>query len=245
MSKENKLVVSQISLAPRQKRIVAAETPADFIKTRKGKGGKEFKYTEVGYTIAKLNEAFSPVGWDFEVVEEKVIESGGKITEVWVKGKLTVIDHKNGWRVSKNQYGTKKHYGDKSEDNLLGDTLKSAASDALKKCASLFGVALDVYWQQLDDSEQQQIKAIGGKSKSKTPAAPKKPATPEEKFEKALKMIGAQNNIQVLREWRAKIDSSKDYNTNQKVALLNVIDGQIKKYEKENGTTKKDQGKLL
>ena len=48
------------------------------------------------------------------------------------------------------QYGNKDRY----EAVPIGDTLKAAASDALKKCASLLGIALDVYWPELDRAEK-------------------------------------------------------------------------------------------
>src|SRR5574341_1870515 len=155
--KSDKLILSQIKLAPAQKRIVLADTPPEFIKKRQGRGGKEFTYVEGGYVVAKLNEAFSPVGWEFEVLEEKVVENSGKVSEVWVRGRLTVVDHKNGYRVSKTQYGTHQHH----DGNFIGDTLKSASTDCLKKCASYFGIALDVYWTQLDDDQERQIKGQG------------------------------------------------------------------------------------
>src|SRR3990167_238418 len=146
------LVLQNIQLKPAQQKALAVATPPQFIKTRKGRGGKEIKYIEGGYVVAKLNEVIGAPNWDFEVLEQGTTERKNGNPEriegeVWVRGKLTIIDHKNGYRVSKVQYG--QH--DIAKGVPLGDSFKSASTDCLKKCASLFGVALDVYWQQLDE----------------------------------------------------------------------------------------------
>ncbi len=54
------------------------------------------------------------------------------------------------------QNGTHQHH----IENFIGDTLKSASPDCLKKCASYFGVALDIYWTQLDEEQERQVKGI-------------------------------------------------------------------------------------
>jgi hypothetical protein len=57
--------------------------------------------------------------------------------------------------ISKEQYGgsdiKKYSQGTKIGQPLdIANDLKSAGSDALKKCASLFGIAQDVYWKGAD-----------------------------------------------------------------------------------------------
>ena len=83
--------------------------------------------------ITRLNEGCD--AWTFEVVSHKV-----EADEVIVLGKLTADGQ------------TKMHFGgtaitlDKEGRAVsIADDLKAAASDALKKCASLFGVALEMY----------------------------------------------------------------------------------------------------
>lgn len=122
-------------------RIKTQKTPADVIKWRKGRGGKEFPYANTAYVIRELNEAFA-WQWDFECDNEEVITRNGQPFEIKVRGKLTV---RAGERViTKMQYGCQPiEGGDKAPS--IGDCYKGAASDALKKCASMLGICLDLY----------------------------------------------------------------------------------------------------
>jgi len=74
--------------------------------------------------------------WSFEIVDEKV-DSGFVI----VRGKLTAEG------TTKMQYGTSQVTVGKDSGEVLaiGDDMKSAGSDALKKCCSLFGIGLHLY----------------------------------------------------------------------------------------------------
>jgi recombination DNA repair RAD52 pathway protein len=198
------IIVQQLDINSYQKGIITAKTPEEFIKEKTGRGYKKMRYVEGGYVISKLNEAFSPAGWDFEI-EKDIIEP----TEVAVKGKLTIKDHK-GHSVVKTQFGQATRY----KGVPLGDTLKSASTDSLKKCASLLGIALDVYWNQLDDQ--------GDKSHIEAKVR-------EDVYSETLKMIKAQTNGQVLAQWRNKINESKIYTKEQQKKLIEEIDEQVKK----------------
>ena len=146
------IVVRESQLTDHQKSVINVRTPEEFIRSKPGRGSKTVRYVEGGYVIAKLNQAFGPLSWDFEVVEQGTTERKNEKNaegEVWVKGKLTIVDHKQGFRVSKTQYG---------QHNIhtsvpIGDAFKAAGTDALKKCASMLGVALDVYWGQMDEEK--------------------------------------------------------------------------------------------
>ncbi len=172
------LIIQPVDLSPISKRVVYMPTPQQFIKQRKIRGGGIANYVETGYIIARLNEAFSPLGWDFEIVEQ-IIEP----KEVVVKGKLTIKDYKTGYSIGKTQYGTKERYAGVP----LGDTLKACASDCLKKCSSLLGIALDVYWPSLD--EEKEIKKV------------EKPKITEEQIYKmSVDKISKENNEAILNE---------------------------------------------
>jgi hypothetical protein len=106
---------------------------AEQVRSRPGQQGKTVSYVDVASVITRLNEGCD--AWSFEVVSHKV-----EADEVIVLGKL-VADGQ-----------TKMHFGgsaislDKDGRAVsIADDLKAAASDALKKCASLFGVALEMY----------------------------------------------------------------------------------------------------
>jgi hypothetical protein len=104
------------------------------IKRRQGHHGKELSYVDVAAVITRLNEAFDHE-WTFEVTSHEIQEN-----EAIVVGRLTAGGV------------TKMHFGGSSvtldRDGRvvsIADDLKAAASDALKKCASLLGVALEMY----------------------------------------------------------------------------------------------------
>ena len=115
------------------------------IKTKDNK----FKYISGAAVDRLLNKAFN-YRWSFEIKETKVIETSNiKSDEVLaptiqVLGSLTVP----GWGV-REQYGAAVLVGGA---NVQENAFKSAATDAKKKCASSFGIALEMYASQ-DGSE--------------------------------------------------------------------------------------------
>lgn len=141
--------------------ILNGKTPKHLIKRRPGKGGKTFSYVPHGYVTAKLNQAFG-FDWDFEIAPNgrgdfySVIEGEpeqSRNSSVIVHGKLTVRirDPQNLTSViatiSKSSTGEKEIMKGMS----WGGLIKSAESDAFKKCASRLGIALDLYWQDTDE----------------------------------------------------------------------------------------------
>ena len=109
--------------------------PFDSIKQRKGNFGQTLDYIETSSVIQRLNDVLEG-NWSFQIVEFKIVEE-----EVFVKGQLTVGN------IVKQQFGgsqiTRKK--DSKEIICISDDLKAAASDSLKKCATLFGVGLSLY----------------------------------------------------------------------------------------------------
>ncbi len=128
-----------------QQAFISQKTPPQFIKNRPGPGGSQVSYVEVGYVINMLNQVFG-YNWDFKVLDQQVGKS-----QLWVRGELTV--RLKGQEITKGQYGgsdikTNRATG---EPISIADDLKAAASDSLKKCASMLGIAGDVYWRDLDN----------------------------------------------------------------------------------------------
>lgn len=127
-----------------QLQFLTQKTPREFIRDRPGPGGMKLSYVEVGYVISVLNQAFG-WDWDFRILDQQI----GK-KQVWVRGELTV--RSDGREITKGQFG-----GADIKFNRTGvpvsiaDDLKTAASDCLKKCASLLGIASDIYWRDLDN----------------------------------------------------------------------------------------------
>jgi hypothetical protein len=116
------------------------------IKQRDGGFGKKLDYIEGSTVTRLLNEAFG-YAWDFYVVEKKIIQSEPKKKKdgqveaqppyVEVLGRLVIPG-----LCTKEQYGTKILLGGASEQE---GAAKSAATDALKKCATLVGIGLELY----------------------------------------------------------------------------------------------------
>src|SRR5438128_5886047 len=106
------------------------------IKRRQGTNGDVLDYIEGCAVIQRLNESFD-AEWIFEIQEHRVYDD-----EVVVLGKLTAQG------VSKSQFGKSRITRSRKENSIisLGDDLKAAATDCLKKCATLFGVGLHLYF---------------------------------------------------------------------------------------------------
>lgn len=124
---------------------ITQKTPKQFIKKRPGPGGSSVSYVEVGYVINMLNQIFG-YNWDFKIQDQQI----GK-TQLWVRGELTV--RLKGQEITKGQYGGAdiKINRTASEPISIADDLKAASSDSLKKCASMLGIAGDIYWKDLDN----------------------------------------------------------------------------------------------
>ncbi len=127
-----------------QMAFITQKTPKQYIRSRPGPGGIMLSYVEVGYVINMLNQVFG-WDWDFRILDQQI----GK-KQVWVRGELAVRakDHS----IVKGQYGGAdiKFNRSTGEPISIADDLKAAASDSLKKCASMLGIAGDVYWKDLE-----------------------------------------------------------------------------------------------
>src|SRR5687767_15004387 len=104
------------------------------IRQRNGRNGV-LDYVEGHSVVQRLNDALEG-RWSFEVVQHDVREE-----EVVVLGRLTADG------VVKMSFGASQVTREKGTGQLvsLGDDLKAAATDALKKCATFLGVALHLY----------------------------------------------------------------------------------------------------
>lgn len=104
------------------------------IRRRQGRNGM-LDYVEGHSVIQRLNDALEGA-WSFEIAHHEVRED-----EVIVLGKLTA------GTIAKMAFGTSQvtRERDSREIVSLGDDLKAAATDALKKCATFLGVGLHLY----------------------------------------------------------------------------------------------------
>ena len=115
------------------------------IKQRKGTYGNMLDYVDTRTVIQRLNDAFEG-NWSFEIVSHE--QHAG---EVSVLGRLTADG------ISKTQFGSNKISTSKQGEVIsIGDDLKAATSDSIKKCATLFGVGLYLYGTDKSDVDTSQ-----------------------------------------------------------------------------------------
>jgi len=133
------------------------------IKHRKGNFNRTLAYVEAPAVISRLNDAFD-AAWSFEITEHRILQD-----EVLVLGRLTAEG------IVKTQFGSSQitRKKDTREVISLGDDLKAAATDALKKAATLLGVGLHLY-----ESEASPQKPVNGQGYHGNPGYPDNPVYP-------------------------------------------------------------------
>ena len=117
------------------------------IKQREGNFGKMLDYVEGHMIIQRLNDAFD-ANWSFAILKHEILK---ETDEVVVLGELSA----NG--IVKTQFGSSRitRARESGEMISLSDDLKAAATDALKKSATLLGVGLHLYSNDGHSSKKQ------------------------------------------------------------------------------------------
>jgi len=166
MSTELTQVTTQpAAITEAQLTILTQRTPAEVIRQRPGPGGKLLSYVEHAWVTEQLNLAFN-WAWSWGILEWRLLPEQDP-SEVFVLGKLTI--HSQNGDLVKSQFGSSDVKRDRQGKPIsIGDDLKAASSDALKKCASLLGLALDLYHSD-DDRHAEQPKAAPAASKPDQP----------------------------------------------------------------------------
>jgi hypothetical protein len=144
-------------LTDQAKSVIERPLPQEKIKQRPGKAGMTYDYVTPDFIIRLLNEAFD-YRWGTVVTHREMVND----TAV-VELQLTVWDADNN-AIIKTQFGS----CDVGRGMGPGEAFKGAASDAMKKAATLLGVALELYND--DEAPKQQFQ------KPAVPARP--PVTP-------------------------------------------------------------------
>jgi len=154
-----------MSLSEATMKLLREKFSDKLIKHRKGARDKDLAYIEGHEVIARLNEIQNN-DWEFHILDHEIIEN-----VIFVRGRLTIAGvsrEQYGVKpisfITKDKFvsvknedpvkdkGSKKKRGPKKrvkqhiriiED--IGSDMKAATTDCLKKCASLFGVALHLY----------------------------------------------------------------------------------------------------
>jgi len=155
---EDLSLVEHNNLNANQLSLILKSTPKQYVKQRPAKGGGTWDYVTGGYVKKMLNLMFG-WDWDFEILDEKII-----FGEAVVKGRLTCRSNEK--TIVKTQYGNKDimyrklQQGETERIPLsIGNDLKAAATDCLKKCAAEIGIAADIY----NKEDFREIKVATGK----------------------------------------------------------------------------------
>ena len=211
--------------------VVTRKIDKKLIKSRQAGFGKTLDYIEGHTVINLLNEAFGYC-WSFSIVDECIYQTspttdkrgnvkGGDGYIVRVKGRLDVP----GIGI-KEQYGLKLLTGG---NDVQEPAFKAAATDALKKCATLLGIGIELY---MDDEQPQSRSASDVEHlKQKT-----QPATAEEEplkkeFVESLKTLKAQLGITdnedlnkyVSEATGGKLKSYVDIRNSNAKAIINLM----------------------
>lgn len=127
--------MSQEITLPRE--VLEAPFSEGLVKSRPGAFGGSLSYIEGHTVIARLNEAFDG-SWSFDVMSHQILDE-----EVLVLGRF----RSDAAGVVKMAFGSSRITRDSRTGNAiaLGDDLKAASTDALKKAATLLGVGLYLY----------------------------------------------------------------------------------------------------
>lgn len=117
-------------------RRLAAPFEVTYTDTR---GGVRLRYITGEQVTRRLNDVLGVAGWSFRVLKHDV---NLEADEIWALGEL--VAEIDGRTVTRQQFGSQKLRRSRASGVPLdiGFDLKGAATDALKKCASLLGVGL-------------------------------------------------------------------------------------------------------
>jgi len=135
------------------------KTPENHIYKRPGKGGGQWDFVTGIYMKKVLNMIF---GWNWDFQIEK-FDVNLEAKQTIVLGKLTC--RTNETQIIKMQFGRSDIKFKKNTETPLdlGNDLKAAATDALKKCASELGIAGDIYGT--NEFKEIEVMPESGKSK--------------------------------------------------------------------------------
>lgn len=207
-----------------------------YIKPRT-KGGKTYRYVEASYVVELLNQMFGHI-WNWQLDEpgvrtfmgtKYVKETKQTVPEekslVFVKGSITVpvlnpnYDEANSSYKDKYIWITKESFGSHpllgNDAETQGYAYKAAATDALKKCASMLGIAKNVYMSE-EMFEYLQEEGLADEWTDETIA------TLKDQYDQMMALYD--NNKETLPTLINKFcDETKDYTAEGRITPSNVI----------------------
>ena len=136
---------------------VYARLAAPFDSTfRDNRGGVELEYVTGEQVVSRLNEVLGVANWSFRVLQHGI---NVEADEAWALGEI--VADIEGKTVTRQQFGSQKLKRSRSTGAPLdiGFDLKGSGTDALKKCASLLGVALYLSKKESPEARVQALEA--------------------------------------------------------------------------------------
>lgn len=152
-----------MALTDLAKTVIERPLPKEKVRQRPGKGGLTFDYVTPDFVIDLLNEAFE-YRWSTDIFHQVML---GDTALVGVR--ITVWDAE-GNPIVKSQFGS----CDVGRGMGPGEAFKGAASDGMKKAATLLGVAIELY----QDEESPAAAAAKFAKPVVPPRAPTSPSAP-------------------------------------------------------------------
>lgn len=156
----------QLVVSPAQFTILFQPTPPEAKRQREGPGGAMLDYIPHGYAEDRLNKAFG-IDWDFEIIpnafsgmpfhltiEEREIGQGRNAKtktsrSIAVIGRLTCrVRNPKTLEVITTIVKTATGSNPWHQNIEFGDAMKSAESDAFKRCCLRVGIGLDLYYDE-------------------------------------------------------------------------------------------------
>jgi hypothetical protein len=161
----SKVTKTQSIFNANQAQKIFNSTPKRWQYQRPGKGGEEWTYVRVSYVRKQLDGVFG-FNWDIDIettvkeafdvakltgfcVVKGILIGRTKLDGEWIPLKKVQFGRAEvKWKME-GQKGNRTRKIDPYTNTPIpldfGNDMKAAASDALKKCASLFGIAADIY----------------------------------------------------------------------------------------------------
>lgn len=147
--------------------VLTRPLPKEKIQKRPGKAGMEFSYITPDFVIDTLNEAFEGQ-WSTKIVSSTLYEN------VAVVGLELEVPTENHGTIHKQQFGS----CEITRGLGTGEAFKGAASDALKKCATLLGLGLELYKDDELPSNPPVPPQFRAPNRPSTPVAPPRAPAP-------------------------------------------------------------------
>jgi hypothetical protein len=166
---------------------IAAAFDKSEVKQRPGRGGKQFSYIDARVVGRRLTEVLGLAGWDFQAT---VADADRQV----VHGRLTV-------RIE-GQTIVREDFGYPNTPDSDEEPLKSAASDALKRCAVQLGVGAYLYGgatpkPMVSQADKQQIAKYAEKFEMAVEAIRMIDAARAQKIEDGISRLGVNSFMEL------------------------------------------------